>query len=177
MLTTAAGAMLWSGSALAQDAPAAAETSGVGEIIVTAQKRSESVNKVGMSINAVSSDALLQQGVGSPADLVRIVPGFQTTEAPRGTPIYSIRGIGFDDSTLGSNSTVALYVDEVPLTFAPEARFATLDLERVEVLKGPQGILFGQNSTGGAINFIAAKPTDEPAAGFDATYGLRISVQ
>jgi len=174
-LTVAVGAVVSSGLAMAQQAPVAdaeeAGGGGVGDIIVTAQKRSESVNKVGMSINAVSSDTLLQQGVSSPADLVRIVPGFQATEAPRGTPIYSIRGIGFDDSTLGSNSTVALYVDEVPLTFAPQARFATLDLERVEVLKGPQGILFGQNSTGGAINFIAAKPTDTPTAGFDATYG------
>lgn len=175
LAAAAAGTLAWSASAFAQsatdDGPSDRDGDRLEEIIVTAQKRSESQNRVGMSINAVSSEALLTQGVTSPADLVRLVPGFQATEAPRGTPVYSIRGIGFDDSTLGSNSTVALYVDEVPLTFAPEARFATLDLERVEVLKGPQGILFGQNSTGGAINFVAAKPTQEATGGIDATYG------
>jgi len=163
-------AMAWAGAAHAQSVDEA-RGGGIEEIIVTAQKRSETANRVGMSITALSGDTLVRQGVANPNDLVKIVPGFQATEAPRGTPIYAIRGIGFDDSTLGSNSTVALYVDEVPLSFAPEARFATLDLERVEVLKGPQGILFGQNSTAGAINFIAAKPTDDLEAGFDASYG------
>ena len=124
-----------------------------------------------MSITALPGEALVQLGITTPNDLVKIVPGFQATEAPRGTPIFAIRGIGFDDSTLGSASTVAIYVDEVPLSFSPEARFAALDLERVEVLKGPQGILFGQNSTAGAINFIAAKPTKEVSAGLDLTYG------
>lgn len=144
---------------------------GVQEIIVTAQKRNETANKVGLSITALPGKVLVQERILAPADLVRVVPGFTATEAPRGTPIYAIRGIGFDDSTLGSNSTVALYTDEVPLSFPVEARFATLDLERVEVLKGPQGILFGQNSTAGAINFIAAKPTKQFHAGVDASYG------
>lgn len=159
-----------SATAIAQD-DAAADGVGVQEIVVTAQKRSEAASKVGMSITALAGDDLFKQGITSPNDLVKVVPGFQATEAPRGTPIYAIRGIGFDDSTLGSSSTVALYVDEVPLGFSPEARFATLDLERVEVLKGPQGILFGQNSTAGAINFIAAKPTDTFKAGVDASFG------
>lgn len=156
--------------ALAQEQPAASPA-GVGEIIVTAQKRAESINKVGMSITALKGDDLVKRGITSPDQLIKVVPGFTFTEAARGTPIYAIRGVGFDDSTLGSSSTVALYVDEVPLSFPVEARFATLDLERVEVLKGPQGILFGQNSTAGAINFIAAKPTDEVKAGLDASFG------
>ncbi|WP_324742046.1 TonB-dependent receptor [Tsuneonella sp. CC-YZS046] len=144
---------------------------GVGEIVVTAQKRQESVNKVGMSITALAGDQLVKQNIVSAGELVKVVPGFTFTEAPRGSPVFAIRGIGFDDSTVGSASTVALYTDEVPISFPMEARFPTLDLERVEVLKGPQGILFGQNSTAGAINFIAAKPTDEFHAGFDGSFG------
>lgn len=157
-------------AAFAQAQPAS-NTIGVGEIVVTAQKRSESINDVGMTIAAFRGEELTEKGITGPDQLIKVVPGFTFTESARGAPIYAIRGVGFDDSTLGSSSTVALYVDEVPLSFPTEARFATLDLERVEVLKGPQGILFGQNSTAGAINFIAAKPTDEIAAGFDASYG------
>ena len=178
MLLTVPGALMaFSGVAQAQsdlgegNGPQSADSFGVSEIVVTAQKRSESANKVGMSITAISGDSLMQRGITSTEDLIKVVPGFQQTEAPRGTPVYAIRGIGFDDSTLGSNSTVALYSDEVPISFAPQARFATLDLERVEVLKGPQGTLFGQNSTAGAINFIAAKPRGVFEAGFDASYG------
>ncbi|MGD9664700.1 MAG: TonB-dependent receptor, partial [Novosphingobium sp.] len=149
----------------------ASESYGVGEIVVTAQKRQESANKVGMSITALAGDQLVKQNIVSAGELVKVVPGFTFTEAPRGSPVFAIRGIGFDDSTVGSASTVALYTDEVPIAFPMEARFPTLDLERVEVLKGPQGILFGQNSTAGAINFIAAKPTDDFQAGFDGSFG------
>lgn len=189
-LCSSAIAMAVSGAAAAQTAdPASAETSAAGgepqggdaapaeqsgglqDIVVTANKRAETANKVGMSITAVQGEALVSKGITDPGQLIKIVPGFNAVEAPRGTPVYSIRGIGFDDSSLASNPTVALYTDEVPLTFPVEGRFATLDLERVEVLKGPQGILFGQNSTAGAINFIAAKPTDTLTAGFDGTYG------
>ena len=157
----------------AAPAAAAADDSsyGIQEIVVTAQKRQETANKVGMSITAVTGDLLVKQNIVSAGELVKVVPGFTFTEAPRGAPVFAIRGIGFDDSTIGSASTVALYTDEVPISFPMEARFPTLDLERVEVLKGPQGILFGQNSTAGAINFIAAKPTDEFHAGFDGSFG------
>ena len=156
----------------AAHAQEAADTSyGIQDIVVTAQKRSESANKVGMSISAVAADTLVKQNIVSASELTKVVTGFTFTEAPRGSPVFAIRGIGFQDSTVGSASTVALYLDEVPISFPMEARFPTLDLERVEVLKGPQGILFGQNSTAGAINFIAAKPTEELSAGMDLTYG------
>lgn len=144
---------------------------GVEDIIVTANKRAETVNKVGMSITALGGDTLVKKGITVPSELVKVVPGLTFTEAPRGAPVFAIRGIGFDDSTLGSASTVALYIDEVPLGYPVQARFAALDLERVEILKGPQGILFGQNSTAGAINFIAAKPTDTFKGGFDISAG------
>lgn len=154
----------------APDAAASAPEE-TGDIIVTAQKRSESINKVGMSITAQTGDQLLQQGIASTADLAKVVPGFTYEGAVGGQPVYSIRGIGFHDSSLASGQTVAIYSDEVPMPFAQETIGADYDIERVEILKGPQGTLFGQNSTGGAVNYVAAKPTKTFQAGLDVTYG------
>ena len=142
-----------------------------GEIIVTAQKRAESINTVPLSITAASGDQLISRGIVEAADLVRIVPGFQATTSIAGTPVFYLRGIGFDDISAVSRPTVTLYSDEAPLPYSAMALGNTLDLERVEVLKGPQGLLFGSNSTGGAINFIAAKPTNELHFGADASLG------
>jgi iron complex outermembrane receptor protein len=144
---------------------------GLQDIVVTAQKRQESANKVGMSITAASGDELKLKGITSAVDLVKIVPGFNFTQSNYGAPVYSLRGVGYYDTSLGAPPAVSVYVDEVLLPFSIMSIGATLDLERVEVLKGPQGTLFGANSTGGAINYIAAKPTDELKVGFDATYG------
>ncbi|WP_209047604.1 TonB-dependent receptor [Rhizorhabdus histidinilytica] len=149
----------------------AAEQSGLQEIVVTAQKRSENINKVGISITAVGSEDLAQRGVADVSDLVKVVPGFNYTPSAYGTPVYTLRGIGFYETSLGAAPAVSIYVDEVPLPFSAMATGAALDLERVEVLKGPQGTLFGGNSTGGAINYIAAKPTPDFRAGADLTYG------
>jgi len=129
------------------------------EIIVTAEKRRESINDVPMSISAITSDPLEQRGINSAADLQKVVSGFRYTEGNNGTPVYSIRGVGFNETSLGALSNVPVYVDEVPIAFPIMTRGVAMDLERVEVLKGPQGTLFGQNATGGAVNYIAAKPT------------------
>jgi iron complex outermembrane receptor protein len=131
----------------------------------------ENVNSVPMSITAQTSDQLLKQGVISPADLAKVVPGFQYTQSLFGEPVFTLRGIGFYDLAVGARPAVTIYVDEVPLPFGVMTNFAGLDSERVEVLKGPQGTIFGENSTGGAINYIAAKPTKNPEAGFDISYG------
>ncbi|HEX7856760.1 MAG TPA: TonB-dependent receptor [Sphingobium sp.] len=143
----------------------------LADIVVTAQKRSERLSDVPMSITASSAEQLKDLGVTSTDDLGKLVPGFTFLQGNYGLPVYFIRGIGFSDTTLGVSPAVTVYVDQTPLPFSPMSRGATLDLERVEVLKGPQGTLFGQNSTGGAINYIAAKPTDHLAAGFDLTAG------
>jgi iron complex outermembrane recepter protein len=144
-----------------------ASSDALEEVVVTAQKRSESVDKVGMSINALSSDTLSNRGVTDVADLVRVIPSFTYTPTYWSTPVYTIRGVGLNDSGFASSPTVSVYVDQVALPYPVMTQGATLDLERVEVLKGPQGTLFGENSTGGAINYIAAKPTSEFAAGGD----------
>ena len=140
------------------------------EIIVTAQKRSQRLIDVPLSITAASGEQLAKAGVVSPVDLGKVVPGFSYQPSNYGPPVFSIRGIGFFDNTLAVSPTVTVYVDQVPLPYLAMANGATLDLERVEVLKGPQGTLFGQNSTGGAINFIAAKPTKEWSFGGSAEY-------
>lgn len=158
-----------------EQAAAASASSSAGpdaqEIIVTAQKRSERLRDVPMSISAASSEQLQSRGIASTEDLQKLVPGFSFQKSNYGLPIFYIRGVGFSDTTLGVSPAVTVYLDQVPLPFSPMARGAVLDLERVEVLKGPQGTLFGQNSTGGAINYIAAKPTDKLAAGFTLTAG------
>ena len=99
------------------------------------------------------------------------MPGFNVTPNYYGTNVYTIRGVGFQDTSLASSPTVTVYQDEMPLPFSILSAGATLDLQRVEVLKGPQGTLFGNNATGGAINYIANKPTDTFQAGWDAQVG------
>lgn len=155
-------------------APAAAQEADAGsipEIVVTATKRAESINTVPMSISAATGDDLVSAGVRSADDLGKIVPGFTFTQSAYSTPVYSLRGVGFYNYDIASTPTVTVYQDEAPLPFASMSRGASFDLERVEVLKGPQGLLFGSNSTGGAVNYIAARPTRELKAGLDAGYG------
>lgn len=141
----------------------------LGDIIVTAQKREQSLSDVGLTITAASSETLLERGVRDISDLAKITPGFTTTSNGN-QPIYILRGIGLYDYSIGAAPAVAVYVDEIARPFPITQKGVNLDLERVEVLKGPQGTLFGQSSTGGAINYIAAKPTDHFEAGFNISY-------
>jgi outer membrane receptor protein involved in Fe transport len=168
------------GAALAQSAapaPAPSPTSAsqptqeLGEVIVTAQKRSENINAVGMSITAATGQQLKQKGITTVSDLVRIEPSLQFSQSSYGTPIYTIRGVGYYEQSLAASPTVSIYQDEVSFPFPVMSRGVLLDPERVEILKGPQGTLYGQNATGGAINFITAKPTNTFDAGVDDSWG------
>jgi iron complex outermembrane receptor protein len=143
---------------------------GVEDIVVTAQKRSERLSDVGMAITAATGDQLRLQNVRDVNGLVKIDPSFVVTESNYGAPVYSIRGINYNDYSLSAAPTVSVYQDEVPFSYPALTKAATLDMERVEILKGPQGTLYGQNATGGAVNYIAAKPTSTLSAGADATY-------
>lgn len=140
------------------------------EIVVTASKREQVLSDVPMSITTLTGDQLLSKGVTDVEDLVKVTPGLSYAESGNGVPVYSLRGVGFFDTSLGARPTVSVYADEVPLPFSIMAAGATLDLARVEVLKGPQGTLFGQNATGGALNYIAARPTDELAGAASVSY-------
>ncbi len=140
-------------------------------VTVTAQKFSQNVNDVGMSIQVLSGNKLARLGITDTSDLVKVVPGFNYTPSYYGAPVYSIRGVGFLDTSFTASPTVSVYVDQMPLPFSIMTTGASLDVQRVEVLKGPQGTLFGENATGGAINYVTNKPTDTWQAGVDATYG------
>ena len=147
------------GAACAQTSGGPAVEADYGDIIVTANKREESLSKVGQTITALTSDALKERKISSLDDIASAVPGLSYAPSAGATPILTLRGIGFNEQSLGVYPSVSSYVDEVPLAFPVMTLHAAFDLERIEVLKGPQGTLFGQNATGGAINFVAAKPT------------------
>jgi outer membrane receptor protein involved in Fe transport len=141
-----------------------------GEIIVTAQKRSQRLQDVGLTIQAADASVLADRGIGSPADLGKLVPGFTYTESLYSTPVFTLRGIGLYDATFAASPSVSIYTDQIPRNVPVMSQALDLDLERIEVLKGPQGTLFGQSATGGAINYILAKPTDTTKYGFDLSY-------
>lgn len=143
----------------------------IEEVVVTAQKREQSANDVGMAIQALSGDAMKDLGVADTTDLAAVVPGLTFSDSGYGTPVYTLRGVGFNENSVQAASTVGVYVDEVAIPYPLMTKGALLDVERVEVMKGPQGTLYGRNSTGGAINFVANKPGDQFEASVTAGYG------
>lgn len=133
------------------------------DIVVSAQRRNESIQSVPIAMQAISSEALVERGIRNPQDLGQYTPNVAIA-SPFGAgsqPIISIRGIGLNDFNTNNAGPNGVYVDEFYVS-APSAQGNSLyDLERVEVLKGPQGTLYGRNTSGGAINFITVKPTQD----------------
>ncbi|MBS0474669.1 MAG: TonB-dependent receptor [Proteobacteria bacterium] len=172
LLVGTATGLLMAGPVLAQDTPAAARAEPVeGEIIVTAQRRGESLNQVPMAVQAVTADTLKSLRVTDVRDLTAVAPSFTVSQSYQGVPTYTLRGIGFNTINLSATSTVGTYVDEVAYAYPIMNTGPMMDLERVEVLKGPQGTLYGRNTTAGLINFITAKPTDRFDAAVTADVG------
>lgn len=150
--------------------PALAQTS-FEEIVVTAQRREQSLQDVSISITAFSGENMRELRVDRPQEVSVMTPGmFATGSRGDANPIFTIRGIGLNDFLSNNNPTVGIYVDEVVQPFTPLLGFQMFDLERIEVLKGPQGTLYGRNTTGGAINFISRRPTEEVEGYASATY-------
>lgn len=142
------------------------------EVIVTAQKRAQSANDVGITINAFTGDQIRDFGVFTAEDIAQRTPGLTVNEtAATGVPLYTIRGVGFQDYSTAASSTVGIYFDEVAMPYTVMTRGLVFDTARVEVLKGPQGDLYGRNTTAGQINFISNKPSKEFEAGVIGSYG------
>ena len=129
-----------------------------GDIIVTAQRRAESMNDVGMAIQAVDGETLENLRVTDMRDLTAVAPSFTVSQSYQGVPTYTLRGIGFNTINLSSTSTVGTYVDEVAYAYPIMNTGPVMDLERVEVLKGPQGTLYGASSIGGLVKYVTVQP-------------------
>lgn len=128
----------------------------IGDVVVTAQKRSQSVQAIPAAITALGSEALEQRGVTDTSDLQFVVPSLQTGKL-LGQTAVTIRGVGLNQGSPG----VAIHVDGVYQARPAMGDLGQVDLERVEVLRGPQGTLYGRNANGGVINFITKAPTDQ----------------
>lgn len=152
---------------------ATAQSSGLlEEVIVTAQKREQSIQDVGIAITSWSGDQIDQMGLESSTQIADITPGVFTAGNLGGqTTLFTIRGVVQNDFLDVTESPVAVYIDEGYIPMIQGQSFATFDVERVEILKGPQGTLFGRNATGGLVHFITRKPTREAEAFADITYG------
>lgn len=151
--------------------PAAAEAAqSDSEIVVTAQKREQKLQDVAGSITALGSEQLEDAGLGSVADITARVPGVDFGFSLGGS-FVTIRGIGVGVDTGVAEPNTAIYVDGIYLPRTTIQQLNPIDLERVEVLRGPQGTLYGRNATAGAINFISQAPTEELSGTVRASYG------
>ena len=139
--------------------PGVAHSQVLEEVIVTAQKRAESLMDVPLSVSAVTGDKMLEAGIRNLGDLTAYVPNFQKSETSIGNYL-AIRGIS-SGINQGFEQSVVQFIDDVALGRSPLARAPFLDLARVEVLRGPQNVLFGKNAIGGALSLVTNSPTDE----------------
>ena len=145
------------------------------EVIVTAQRREENLQETPISVSAFSVDALEQMGVHEAGQVAGYTPNLQINKPPGSYTNYgySMRGLSSTDPSLLTEPTVGLYADGVYIARISGAAFELLDLERVEVLRGPQGTLYGRNTIGGAINVISKKPTEDFGLEARASVGNR----
>jgi iron complex outermembrane recepter protein len=162
------GLSMLHGAALAQTAGDA----GVPDVVVTAERRPEQAQDVPIALSVIDGRTLLDRGVSTINQLQYQTPGLEAVPAfGGGQPQFRLRGVGFDDYASNNASPVGVYVDEVAKPYPIQTQGLLFDLDRVEVLRGPQGTLYGRNTTGGAINFLTARPTEQLSAGFTGEYG------
>ena len=153
-----AAALLATAPALhAQDA--AGKSSVLEEITVTAERREASIQDVPMSITALSGEALAKAGIQNTQDLVNLTPGLIVQRSVVGK--ISIRGVGNENYTIAGDPGVAVHTDGLYVARASAGLFDLFDVSRVEVLRGPQGTLYGRNATGGVINIVPNLPEAE----------------
>ena len=169
-MTTALGAAAASQAAFAQ-AAASTNNQAIEEVVVTATRQTSTVNKVALSVSAVTQKSLDQQGIRNVQDLSNQVPGFTfRTAGADNNPQLTLRGIGGNalNGTSGSAPTTGVYVDDVPMqkrnangleTGSGSPMPLLYDLDRVEVLRGPPGTLYGGSSEGGTLRFITPQPS------------------
>lgn len=178
LLLGASGAVLTLAAAL----PAAAQgdnsaanepqATTVQDIVVTAQRRAQASQDVGAALSVIGGEDLDEKGINVINDIENVVPNMEVdSQFGSGQPAFRIRGIGTREYSSNNASTVGVYVDEVAHPYTITTQGAMFDISRLEVLRGPQGTLYGRNTTGGAVNIITNAPTADTRAGFTAEYG------
>ncbi len=164
------GLLVW-GLLLGVAAPASAQ-SVLEEIIVTAQKRAQSADDVAITLSAIGERDIEALGIETAPDIALVTPGVGLAGSFAGQSMtFSVRGVTQQDFAFQSEPPVAVYMDEGYYAANNAAGVGLFDLERVEVLKGPQGTLFGRNATGGLVNITSRKPTEEVEGRFSVGYG------
>lgn len=177
-LASCSALALWSAgvsqaSAQTASPPAEDKAASGDEIIVTAQRRAERLQDVPIAISAFGSKAIEERGILSLTDLQGVVPGLNISgsSGSNGTNLVAIRGIVGQPITLGASQPTPIYLDGVFLPKPDGALFGLEDVERIEVLRGPQGTLYGRNATAGAINIITKEPSQQLGGKFNVNYG------
>ena len=151
-------------------APASDKNGGLEDIVVTANRRNENLQKVPISIQSITATSLAQAGVASTIDIGSKVAGFTVQQSGNGLQPH-IRGVGTTDVVAGNESAVATYVDGIYISAMSGAMLGLNNIAQVDVLKGPQGTLFGRNATGGVVNVRTKDPTQKLGLDVSATYG------
>lgn len=148
-----------------------AESSGIGDIVVTARRRAESLQDVPLAVSALGAVAIEKAGITSVLDLARVTPNVTMTQFNVGEPQTYIRGVGSQTDSAASEASVTVSVDDVAIGRGGAPAIAFLDVGRVEVLRGPQGTLYGRNASAGTISFYANRPTDGFSGFVEGSYG------
>lgn len=139
------------------------------EVTVTAQKREQNIQDVGISISALSGDTLKTLGLDNTQEISQQIPGLQLQTFTPAFTIFNLRGISQNNFTDNLEAPVAVYMDDVYVASMNAIGMQMFDMDRVEVLRGPQGTLFGRNATGGLIHFVTQKPVDDELNGYIET--------
>ena len=166
-----------SSTALAQDAlptSVSSDPDSGQEILVSARRRDERLQDVGITATVIGGEALSKLNLVNSADLVLAVPGLtnNATAGRTGKANYNLRGVGLQNFSNLNEAAVALYKDELYIASLTGSQTSVFDLERIEVLKGPQGTLFGRSASGGLVHLISRKPKLSETGGYaEASYG------
>lgn len=156
------------------DQPSADSGSALGDIVVTAQKRNERLQDVGITVQAFSGATLKAQGVDNLVDLPRISSGVNITGSYAGQNLsFAIRGVQQQDFAAIAEGPNAVYIDEGYIGISNDSAIGLFDIDSVQILKGPQGTLFGRNATGGVVNILTRDPSQRSNGYVDLTYGSR----
>lgn len=162
LLASTALAGAWPVLAVAQVADRSEQATSIADVVVTAQRREERLIDVPLSVSSLGGEALERAGVADVSGIGGYVPNLQINQTVGGAfgPLISMRGLAPSaDTSLGRDQPVGMYIDGVPIAKSTGAAFDTVDLERIEVLRGPQGTLYGKNTIGGAVNLVTRRPS------------------